>query len=236
MLDVADKNVYAPLLRSVIFFRILSRMNEPWDSPYFTPEAETNKPRRNLPHWQQGAKWCVSTWRLADSVPREIATQWHLEKTHWLETHPVPWDEATEAEYHRLFSTRMENWLNKGTGSCVLRIPENARIVAGALEHFNGRRCELAAYVVMPNHAHVLFRPIGGYDVPGIMKSWKGFTAFQINKRMGRKGKLWQAESWDRLIRNERHFYKTAEYIRLNPLMAGLREGFILWERNNESQ
>ena len=56
---------------------------------------------------------------------------------------------------------------------------------------------------------------------------------------MKRKGKLWQVESWDRLIRNEKHFYMTAEYIRLNPVMAGLREGFIVWERNktnNEPQ
>jgi len=137
-----------------------------------------------------------------------------------------------ELEYHRLFSARLENWLNKGTGSCVLRDPENARIVAGALGHFNGERYALAAYVVMPNHVHVLFRPLAGHDISGVMKSWKGFTAHEINRRAGGSGKLWQTESWDRLIRNERHFYKTAEYIRLNPLMAGLREGFLLWIRD----
>jgi len=219
------------LLKNHTPWRILCRMNEPWDSPYFTPEVETNKNRRNLPHWQQGAKWCVSTWRLADSVPLEIARQWHDEKTRWLEAHPKPWDETTELEFHRLFSTRLENWLNKGTGSCVLRQPENAQIVANAMEHFDGDRCELAAYAVMPNHVHVLFRPLGGHDIPGIMKSWKGFSAYQINKRMERKGKLWQTESWDRLVRNERHFYKSAEYIRQNPAMAGLREGFLVWNK-----
>jgi len=208
-------------------------MYDPWASPYYEPGAETARNRRNLPHWQQGAKWCVSTWRLADSVPVEISRAWNLEKTQWLLEHPEPWDEDTEAEYHRLFSARLENWLNKGTGSCVLRDLENARIVYGALNHFNGTRYNLAAYVVMPNHVHVLFRPMPGFDISSLAHSWKSFTANMINRRMGKQGTLWQAESWDRLIRNERHFYMSREYIRNNPAMAGLSDGFVLWVDDN---
>jgi type I restriction enzyme R subunit len=63
------------------------------------------------------------------------------------------------------------------------------------------------------------------------LKSWKGFTAREINKRLGKTGALWQDEYWDRLIRSEQHFFKSAEYIQENPSKAQLHEGqFVLWE------
>lgn len=43
----------------------------------------------------------------------------------------------------------------------MLEDPANAKIVADALRHFDGERYELASFVVMPNHVHVLFRPAG---------------------------------------------------------------------------
>src|SRR5690606_1647656 len=61
-------------------------------------------------------------------------------------------------------------------------------------------------------------------------KSWKGFTAREINQRICRTGPLWQDEYWDRLIRNERHYFKVAEYIRENPAKANLRDGQFIWE------
>src|SRR5690606_18388751 len=94
---------------------------------------------------------------------------------------------------------------------------------------FDGERYELASFVVMPNHVHVLFRPLGGHGLSAIVKSWKGFTAREINQRICRTGALWQDEYWDRLIRNERHYFKVAEDIRENPAKANLHDGqFIL--------
>jgi len=105
-----------------------------------------------------------------------------------------------------------------------LKDPENSRIAADTLRHFDGERYELASFVVMPNHVHVLFRPLGKHVLAGIVKSWKGFSAREINKRIGKTGALWQDEYWDRLIRSEQHFFKVAEYIRENPLKAKLKE------------
>ncbi len=113
---------------------------------------------------------------------------------------------------------------------CVLKDPANAKIVADALWHFDSQRYELASFVVMPNHVHVLFRPLGRHALPEIMKSWKGFTARDINRRIGKAGSLWQDEYWDRLIRNEAHFLKVVKYIRENPVKAKLRDGQFLLE------
>ncbi len=203
-------------------------------APFFNPEEETDKHWRNLPHWQQGETWVFVTWRLADSLPKAKLDQWKEERDIWLSHHPEPWDEKTDAEYHERFSRQIDEWLDQGSGSCVLKDPAHAGIVADALRHFDGERYELASFVVMPNHAHVLFRPLGQHRLPEILKSWKGFTAREINKRLGKTGPLWQDEYWDRLIRNERHFFKVAEYIRENPLKAKLRDGQFIQESIQE--
>lgn len=187
---------------------------------FFNPAAEIDVTKNRLPHWQQGETRMFVTWRLGDSLSKQTLTRWKEEKTLWLKHNPEPWDARTEAEYHERFSRRIDEWLDQGSGTCMLRDPENARIVADALWHFDGERYEIATFVVMPNHVHVLFRPLGTHTLPGIVKLWKGFTAREINKRMGRTGTLWQDEYWDRLIRNERHFFKVAEYIRENPVRA----------------
>ncbi len=197
---------------------------------FFNPYCEIDKTSHHLPHWQQGEAWVFVTWRLGDSLPKTKLDQWNAEREAWMKHHPEPWDEKTEAEYHERFSRQIDEWLDQGSGSCVLRDPANAKIVADALRHFDGERYELASFVVMPNHVHVLFRPLGGHALPEIVKSWKGFTAREINKRIGKLGALWQEEYWDRLIRNERHFFKVAEYVRDNPVKAKLREGEFMLE------
>jgi len=199
---------------------------------FFNPDAEIDVTQNRLPHWQQGEAWVFVTWRLGDSLPKAKLDQWKEARDIWKKYHPEPWDEKTEAEYHDHFSRQIDEWLDQGSGSCVLKDPANGKIVADALRHFDGERYELASFVVMPNHVHVLFRPLGDHALADILKSWKGFTARVINKRIGKTGALWQDDYWDRLIRNERHFFKVVEYVRENPVKAKLRQGsFVLWER-----
>jgi type I restriction enzyme R subunit len=207
-----------------------SRGGQECPPPFFNPDGEIDKWKHRLPHWQQGEAWVFVTWRLGDSLPKTKLDQWKEEREIWLKHHPEPWDETTEAGYHDRFSRRIDDWLDLGSGSCVLKDPAHAHIMANALRHFDGKRYELASFVVMPNHVHVLFRPLAGHALAEILKSWKGFTAREINKRIGKTGALWQDEYWDRLIRNEGHFFKVAEYIRENPVKAKLREGQFLLE------
>ncbi len=193
-------------------------------APFYDPSQPTRKHRRNLPHWQQENAAIFVTWRLADSLPKDKLEAWREERDTWLANFPKPWDEETEEEYHRRFSSVIEELLDRGSGSCVLRRPEISEIVAKALRHFDGERCHIESFVVMPNHVHVLFRPLRPHRLPDILKSWKGFTAREINRVTGASGTLWQAEYWDRLIRSEKHFHRCLRYIRENPVKAGLRD------------
>lgn len=195
---------------------------------FLDPERKIDKHRTNLPHWQQEDTWIFVTWRLHDSLPQSKLARWREERKTWQDLHPLPWDERTEAEYHQRFSARIDEWLDAGSGSCVLREPENSAIVLDTLKHFDGVRYRLAAYVVMPNHVHVLFSPGNGYLLADILHSWKRHTARVINRRENRSGALWQADYWDTLIRSREHFDWVCDYMRKNP--AGLAAGsYRLW-------
>ena len=193
-------------------------------APFFDPHQEIDITWNNLPHWQQNEAWIFVTWRLADSLPAAKLRDWQEEKTIWLNLHPLPWDDATTREFHERFTVRMEAWLDAGEGSCLLRQPEIRRIVTDAFAHFDGERYDLGDYVVMPNHVHLLFCPRHGHDLPAILHSWKSFTSKQINHFLGRSGPIWQADYWDRIIRNPRHLEACQRYIAENPTKAKLRD------------
>ena len=58
---------------------------------------------------------------------------WRKEQDSWLSDHPKPWNEATELEYHKKFSSQLEEWMDQGMSNCTLNNPDHARIVADSL-------------------------------------------------------------------------------------------------------
>ena len=91
--------------------------------------------------------------------------------------------------------------------------PEERELVVSALRHFDGRRYELVGFVVMDDHAHVLVWPEDGYALEESCRSWKSFTAHEMQRRFGRIGSVWQDESFDRIIRSEKELYGKMMYI-----------------------
>ncbi len=61
-----------------------------------------------------------------------------------------------------------------------MREPRIADMVQESLLSFDAQRYRLLAWVVMPNHVHVLFEPINIWSVAKIVASWKKFTARKI--------------------------------------------------------
>jgi len=103
-----------------------------------------------------------------------------------------------------------------------LRQPECAQLVIDAIRDGEDRfhRYELHAFVVMPNHVHLL-------ATPHVMaKQWlgplKGFTAHQANRVLGRHATFWQDESYDHLVRDGEEFRRIQLYVENNPVKAGL--------------
>ncbi len=107
-------------------------------------------------------------------------------------------------------------------GPLYLARPEIADLVVATL--LDGQDVHhlfiLHAFVVMPNHVHLLLTPKA--PVPKLMQGLKGPTArrsHQILKRTGRA--FWQEESYDHGVRDEREFGRIRAYIEENPVRAG---------------
>jgi len=125
---------------------------------------------------------------------------------------------AANRERIRIFN----QLLDKGDGAVWLKNSAVAEIVQNSLLFFDGQRYSLHAWVIMPNHVHVLFTPMDDWTLTKIIHSWKSFSAREANKILGRVGEFWQREYFDRAIRNEQGFNSAVAYIENNPVKAGL--------------
>ena len=191
-------------------------------SDFLDGSGEILKHGTKLPHWQQGEVMQFVTFRLGDAMPANKLRQWKEELAVWKANHPKPWTPDQEKDYHRRFTWRLEGWLDEGAGACLLNDPAYRKIVEDVLMFSHGERVEHHAWVIMPNHLHLIFKPL--IPLEKLMKAWKGTIARRIGQ-----GSIWQKNYRDTLIRDAEHFANAVRYIRRNP--AKLREGtFTLWE------
>jgi REP element-mobilizing transposase RayT len=177
--------------------------------------------RGYLPHFDEFDRIQSITFRLDDALPAAVI-------------------EAIEQEYRRKGKSdssekyeRLQEYLDAGHGSCALRDPRVARTVEDALLHFDAQRYRLLEWVVMPNHVHALIETIEGHRLGDVLHSWKSFTAKKANKLLGRSGTFWQADFFDRYVRNEKHYNAIVNYIRNNPVVAGLIKRPEDWPRGS---
>ncbi len=187
---------------------------------------------RHMPHWRQAGATYFVTFRLADSIPENRLRELESLKKDWERRNPHPRSNHVLQELARMIFEKIEYWLDQGSGICLLKDDCCATIVHESLQHFHGARYELGASVIMPNHAHCIVRPIipSDTDLEDIVGSWKSFSARRINTTLGLSGPLWQDESYDRIIRDEVHLWRSLQYIGRNPKKANLPANeYLLW-------
>jgi putative transposase len=161
--------------------------------------------RRRLPHFYVTGQPVFVTWRLHGSLPRNRCF-------------PVPTPTSGRA------FAALDRLLDEATsGPFYLRQSAVAEMIVDAIQ-YNAetlRHYIWHAFVVMPNHVHLLVTP--AVALPKLTKSLKGITAKRANKMLGLTGSsFWQEESYDHLVRNEQEFAKIRNYIEANPVRAGL--------------
>ncbi len=131
------------------------------------------------------------------------------------------WEGLLKIEEERRRRIELEVYLDKGRGECLLRQPEIAAIVEESLLHRHGEHYEMRAWVVMPNHVHLLFK-VNEVPMGQLINAWKGYTAKKANQQLGRKGQFWQNDFWDTYMRDEEHEIRSRRYIESNPIKAKL--------------
>lgn len=203
---------------------------------FFSPASHTVVSHGRLPHVEQPAVCYFITFRTADSLPRHVCTALAERRAAWQRSHGIEPDDSRgdaalarlsrhdRAAYSRSCARAWHDELDACHGSCPLRKPALRQHVVDALRHGDGMHYDLDAFVVMPNHVHVL----AGFVVAGSMRprctAWKRFSATHIQRSLGCRGRFWQAESYDRVVRDRRSFEAWRLYIEGNPRKAGLRE------------
>ncbi|MCG3184433.1 MAG: hypothetical protein ICCCNLDF_02553 [Planctomycetes bacterium] len=186
-----------------------------------------------LPHWETKGGVYFVTFRLADSLPAEVREQIVAEREDIVRTADQMGRPLSDSERDRLLALhtdKIDKWLAQGHGACHLKDERCAKVVSDALKHFDGDRYQLAAWCVMPNHVHVVFKALGDHGLADILHSWKSFTAKECNRLLGRKGEFWMPESFDRLVRNGPELRRFVDYTLQNPQAAGLKDWKWVWK------
>ncbi|MGH9669729.1 MAG: REP-associated tyrosine transposase [Terriglobales bacterium] len=152
------------------------------------------------------------TFRLADSLPEAVLQQMRRRLSSKLE----------DDEGKRQLARAIERYLDKGSGACYLKQARIASLVAAAIQHQDGKTYRLMAWVVMPNHVHLVFRLLPGQKLAGVVQALKSYTGHEANRLLRRSGTFWQREYFDHLIRNDHEFDRAIRYVLSNPEKAGL--------------
>ena len=82
--------------------------------------------------------------------------------------------------------------------------------------------CALHAYVLMPNHVHLLASPTATTAPAALMKRVGQRYVQYVNRRYRRFGTLWQGRYHSSLVDTEGYFLACQRYIELNPVRAGI--------------
>ncbi len=161
--------------------------------------------RRRLRHLYRDDQPVFLTWRLYGSLPTNRSFP------------------AAGVSSGKAFAA-LDRLLDESrTGPFYLRRPMIADMVVEVIHHCANvlGRYTLHAFVVMPNHVHILVSP--NVPLPRLTKALKGFTAKRANQILARTGNpFWQEESYDHLVRDSVEWERIKFYIEENPVRAGL--------------
>ena len=171
--------------------------------------------RRNLPHLYYNEGTYFITYRLADSLPLDFLKKLHDEIKSF--------NAELSIKEKRIFR-KYDELLDKGTyGKKYLSLPSVAEEAIQPIHFVDGKEYKLLCYCIMPNHIHLVFRLLPtNSGISKIMQSIKRISGRECNKVLKRKGKFWQVESFDRLIRTDRELFNVIKYVLDNPINAEL--------------
>ena len=91
------------------------------------------------------------------------------------------------------------------------------------------KRFSLGAFVIMPDHYHLVSILAGRNTLPGVMKSLGSYSSREINGRLETSGSIWQKGYYDRSIRKSEDIKEVFDYIHNNPVRKGLVDNPEEW-------
>ena len=200
---------------------------------YITPSSfqpfDPHKPvriyRRNLPHWRQEGCTCFVTIHARDSLPYAAQRSLMQKREDWLERNGATMDSDSAEKLNSYLMQETERILDQGHGTCLLDQATFRTLIHGALTFFHQpkqKRIDLNAFVIMPNHVHILVRPLEGHKLESWTKSIKQYFSTRLGDARPEGGSYWFEESHDRIVRDNDHLLRAFKYIERNPAKANI--------------
>ena len=183
---------------------------------------------RNLPHWQTPDGVYFITFRLKDSLPKEVINRLRYEKEmtkNELLTKGLSEEELKIElqQLRHLYFGKFDDLLDKTKqGPNFLKEPKVAKIVGDSIMYFDEERYKIICYIIMSNHVHLVFYKLQ-MEIQDILGSIKKFSARKINELHDKKGRtVWLAESYDHLIWSRKELAHWVTYTLNNSTKIGL--------------
>jgi REP element-mobilizing transposase RayT len=177
--------------------------------------------RSQLPHWEVRGAWHFVTIRCHGSLPDAA-----LERIRGIHDNlqNIESQSPEFAQLQRQYFLTTEKYLDIGNGFAPFRDAGIGEIAVGAIRKIETEGWQLGDGVIMPNHVHLLMRKVSDAGLPlrQALERLKGRSARLINKALKRTGRFWQEDWFDRWMRDEAEHQRTIQYIRNNPVKAGL--------------
>ena len=176
--------------------------------------------RSRLPHWEVEGHWHFVTIRCKGSLPQVAKRQ--LEEIHQTMASVQPRSDLFENLQRRYFQT-VEKYLHQAQGSCPLSSNSASEACLKAWEEMEEEDWHIGEATIMPNHIHFLtFRQGSAFSLKEVLRRFKGRSGRWINQALGRSGRFWQEDWFDRWMRTEAERDKTIAYIRNNSVKGKL--------------
>ena len=186
-----------------------------------------------LPHYDIKYKFQFITLREYGSIPQSILKTIE-DKTIKFNEDFLKYNSFTHYERQiRIQHLRLklfEKYQDCGYGRCLFKKKEIANIIKEALLFYNDKNYEIISWVIMPNHIHLLVYLYPNYELAKFIHYVKSITTNKIKKYIDISEKIWSNDYFDRYIRNHFHYCKTVNYIRMNPVKAGLCKDYQDWK------
>jgi len=179
--------------------------------------------KRNLPHLYYNEGIYFVTYRLYGSIPSDKLSNFKRLQRFNTDRGFKRYKEIIKA---------YDSLLDKPTNQIrYLKRPDVMQICKSTIHFYDGELYNIICYCIMPNHIHFVFELLSENKTVGsIMGSIKKFSGENSNILLKQTGPFWQAESFDRLVRDDVELYFTIKYTLLNPVNAGLVKDWKNWE------
>ena len=195
--------------------------------------------KRNLPHLQPESALIFVTYRLAFDLPKEVLSNL-LEIRKLYDSKLVKVNEMEKLKLKKICNKYLfeleDDYFDRSKSTPLwLQNDDVAQVVMNSLRFNDGKLYELHLAMIMPNHIHMIIKPLTDSNKPvslaKIMKDHKSYTANEANKILQRNGQFWHHENYDHYIRSDEEYYRIKEYILNNPVKAELVDHYRNWKK-----